>query len=96
MDIVSTYERYSDYAQQILATLSQTLNEGKFLLHINNMKEYTDYGAYPQIQQLPIVELQNLGDEAFKQILLSNLQIRQSPTVELTKEFIKQKLNKKL
>jgi len=77
------------YGERLIEEMSKRLkNKGLKGYSPMSLKNYRAfYRTYPQIRQSVIVELQNSEIEMHKYLPISDIQIRQSPTVELQEEY---------
>jgi len=82
-------EDRAKYGEQLIDELSKKLKykglKGYSPVSLRNCRAF--YRTYPQIQQSVTVELQKSGVEIYKRLPFSEMQIQQSPTVELKEEY---------
>jgi hypothetical protein len=82
-------EDRAKYGERLIDEMSKRLKskglKGYSPMSLRNCRTF--YRAYPQIQQSVIVELQRSGVEALRQLPFNEIEIQQSPTVELSEAY---------
>jgi predicted nuclease of restriction endonuclease-like (RecB) superfamily len=82
-------EDRAKYGERLIDEISKELKDKKLKgyspMSLRNCRAF--YRTYPQIQQSVIVELQNSGDEIYKQLPFNEIQIQQPATVELPEAY---------